>query len=97
MVTLASPSRQLLAWGFSLAALIGSAFGWLAIHALASFAAGTAWWLGAGFLASGPLAVTGLILALRSPPLSVPAGISGLALFLFVGVWIVFLAFKMAA
>jgi len=93
----ASPSRRLMAWGFSLTALIGSAFGWLALHALASWAAGTAWWLGAGFLASGPLAVAGLVLALRPPPLSVPAGISGLALFLFAGVWIVFLAFKMAA
>ena len=90
-------ARRPVAWVLALAALAMSSFGWLALWAAASWAVVTAWWVAAGFFASVPVAIVGLVVARRQPQMTAPALVSGIALFLFLGVWVVFLAFKIAA
>jgi hypothetical protein len=92
---IASPARLFVAWGLSLMSLGGAFLGWAGLYAMASpFAAGTVWWVGALFMASGPAAVAGLVVALRPPRLLVPAILSGLAAFGFVAFWILVLGMK---
>lgn len=95
MVTAAA--RRPVAWTLALAALATSSFGWLALWAAASWAVVSAWWVAVGFFASVPMAILGLLIARRQPLLKAPAVVSGLALFLFISVWVAFLAIKMAA
>ena len=93
----AASTRTCAAWTLSLIGLAGSLLGWLGLYAVAStFAAGTVWWVGAGFLASAPVAVGALVVSLRQPRLSIPAWLSSAALFVFAALWILILALKMA-
>lgn len=62
----------------------------------ATFATGTVWWVGVIFLASGPAAIAGVIVALRRPRVLVPFWVSGFAVFLFTALWVLLLAMKFA-
>ena len=98
MTAVVSGSRQLAVWSLAIFAVGGSLLGWVGLYTVArTFAAGTAWWVGAVFLASGPAAVAGLVSALRPPRLTIPPWLNGLALIVFVLLWILLLAFKLAA
>ncbi len=96
-MTATASTRSSATWALALAALVGSSFGWVALWAASSWAVYTASWLSAGFLASIPLAAASLTLARGQPHLKAPARISLVAIFLFAGVWVAFLAFKLAA
>ena len=98
VAVLAPFQRRTLAWSLAGLGLVGALLGWLGLYAVAStFAAGTAWWVGVGFIASGPVAVAGLILAIRELRLSGAVFVCCLALFIFAALWIALLAMKLAA
>jgi hypothetical protein len=61
-----------------------------------TFARGTVWWVGAGFMASVPLAIAGLITALRDPQVRAAAYLSSLALFVSLVLWMLLLVMRFA-
>jgi len=93
-----SASRKCAAWSLSLLALAGSLLGLLGVYVVASkFAAGTAWWVGVGFLGSAPAAISAIIISLRRPRLGIPVWLSSAALFCFVALWVLLIAIKVAS
>ena len=89
--------RRLKAWSFAILGLLGALLGPMGLYAVAStFAAGTAWWVGLGFLASAPISVAGVVISSKEPRLAGAWFVSCLALFVFVVMWVLILVMKLA-
>ena len=89
--------RRLKAWSFAILGLLGALLGPMGLYAAAStFAAGTKWWVGVGFLASAPISVAGVVISGKEPRLPGAWFVSCLALFVFAVTWVLILVMKLA-